>query len=480
MVTQTQATEAVAPGTHNCVLAPRLKNTIESGAGSKYGRLFRGLHRPEAGEDLLLALGRSGAVMDDTSDDDGGDNHCIPAGWTFFGQFIAHDITADRSAISHHARVARLTNFRAPRLDLEAVYAFGPGGSPYLFDLVDADKFLLGLNDAGQPDDLPRNSQGRALTGDPRNDVHGIISQMHVAFLKFHNAVVDWLREQGTAPADVFAEAQRLVRWHYQWIVAHEFLPLTVGQGLVDDILANGPRFYHPAEHPTIPVEFSDAAYRYGHSQVRAIYQLNDSARGRVFPDCVGACPVPAERTIDWRYFFDLTTAPLGASPHGAGHPPQPTRRIDARLVHALIALPPSVVGETEIAEHHSLAARDLLRGRALDLPSGEAVARAMGEEPLSAEEVGLTALGIGWHGETPLWYYTLKEAEMRAGGERLGPVGGRIVAEVLLGLLAVDPTAYLSIDPAWRPLLPVASAGTFTMADLLRFAGATGTEASV
>lgn len=465
MVTQMQ--EAVAPGTHNCVIAPHAKNDITDEAGSKYGRLFSDLPAPSAGEGLLLALGRSGAVMDDRSEAEEGDNDCIPAGWTFFGQFIAHDITADRSALSHHAVAERLTNFRAPRLDLEAVYAFGPSGSPYLFDLNDADKLLLGINDAGRPDDLPRNSQGRALTGDPRNDVHTFVAQLHVAFLKFHNAVVDWLRGRGTPSGDVFEEARRLVRWHYQWITAHEFLPLTVGQELVDDILANGPRFYRPGAHPTIPVEFSDGAYRYGHSQIRAIYQLNDRASGNVFPDCAGACPVPAARTIDWRYFFDLDPA----------RPPQPTRRIDARLVHSLIALPPAVVGETEIPEYHSLAVRDLLRGAALDLPSGEAVARVMGVPPLTDEEIGLTALGIGWQGETPFWYYTLKEAEVREAGERLGPVGGRTVAEVLLGLLDADPTSYRGLRPDWRPELPGARANEFTMADLLRFAGARGAE---
>jgi hypothetical protein len=206
--------EAVAPGTHNCVIAPHLKNEIADTVGSKYGRMFPDLPNPEAPEEALLALGRSGAVMDDRTEDDAGDDACIPAGWTFFGQFIAHDITADRSAISHHANVERLTNFRTPRLDLEAVYAFGPSGSPYLYDLLDADKFLLGINDAGRPDDVPRNSQGRALTGDPRNDVHLLISQLHMVFLKFHNGVVEWLRERSTRAAEVFGEARRLVRWH--------------------------------------------------------------------------------------------------------------------------------------------------------------------------------------------------------------------------------------------------------------------------
>lgn len=451
--------ETVAPGTHNCVLAPHLKNELDDFSGSKYGRMFPHLRAPEAGEALLFALGRSGAVMDDRSESAEGDNVCIPAGWTFFGQFIAHDITADRSALSHHARVGQITNFRMPRLDLEAVYAFGPTGSPYLYDLDDPDTLLLGFNDIGNYDDVPRNHQGRALVGDPRNDVHQIISQLHVAFLKFHNATVEWVREQGVPASETFREAQRLVRWHYQWIVAHEFLPLTAGREVVDDVLRNSARFYRLQGHPTIPVEFSDAAYRYGHSQIRAIYQLNDRFSGHVFPECAGGCPVPAAHVIDWRRFFDLEDDLR----------PQPTRRMDARLVHSLIALPDAVVGQTEIPEYHSLAVRDLLRGHALDLPSGEAVAEAMGVEPLTDDELALATLGLGWRGETPLWYYVLKEADVREDGTRLGPVGGRIVAEVLLGLIEADPHSYLAVDPRWTPELPGAAAGTFTMADLLR-----------
>ena len=136
--------------------------------------------------------------------------------------------------------------------------------------------------------------------------------------------------------------------------------------------------------------------------------------------------------------------------------------------------LPEQIVGHTEIPEHHSLAARDLQRGAALSLPSGEAVARVVGAEPLSADEC---ELGEGWIGETPLWYYILKEAEVRAGGEHLGPVGGRIVAEVLIGLLDADPESYRNAEPGWRPVLPSTEPGRFTMGDLLVFAGVpTGT----
>ena len=449
---------------HSCVIAPHLKGSITSVEDGKYGRMFPDLPGLEVDEAFLLALGRSGSVMDAASRPDEldtrNDNPRIPAAFAFLGQFIAHDITADRSMLRHHARLNELRNFRTPRLDLEYLYAAGPTGDPHLYDLDDLDKFLLGVNDMGKQDDLSRNRQGRALVGDPRNDVHLIISQLHLAFLKFHNQIVDYLRDQGVPSSAVFSEAQRLVRWHYQWIVVHEFLPLTAGEALVDNLLNNGPQFYEYDERPFIPVEFADAAYRFGHSQVRSVYILNGSgAKGQIFPDFAGTCPVPHDRVVDWAYFFNVEEQ----------RPPQASKRIDTLIAHSLIDLPRSVVGDTDIPEQHSLAYRDLMRGQALDLPSGEAVSRAMDIEPLSKDELGLSKLG--WHGETPLWYYILKEAEVRAGGERLGDVGGRIVAEVLLGLIDGDSTSYRWAETEWRPTLPGAQEGQFTVADLLRFA---------
>jgi len=447
---------------HSCVLAPHLKEALASTEDGKYGRLFPGLPPHDVDEAALLALGRLGSRMDLALESSGSeyDNPRVPAGFTYLGQFIAHDVTADRSLLQHHASLGELINVRAPRLDLEMVYAAGPSGSPYQYDLDDPDLFLLGVNDAGEPNDLPRNSQGRALIGDPRDDVHLIISQLHLAFLKFHNAVAALLREQGTPPNSVFEEARRLVRWHYQWIVIDEFLPLTVGDALMDDLLRNGPRYYQPGQRPWIPVEFADGAYRFGHSQIRPRHRINEQVEGRVFPDFAGIRPVPADRVVDWRYLLAIDS----------DLPPQPSKRIDTNLAHPLIDLPEAIVGLTEIPEHHSLACRDLLRARALDIPSGEELARFMGATPLSVEECGLCA--DGWRGETPLWYYVLKEAEVRNGGEYLGEVGGRIVAEVLLGLIDADPTSYRRAVTNWQPTLPSRQAGTFTMADLLTFAG--------
>jgi hypothetical protein len=112
--------------------------------------------------------------------------------------------------------------------------------------------------------------------------------------------------------------------------------------------------------------------------------------------------------------------------------------------------LPVAVTGECEIEDYHSLAVRDLQRGQGIGLPSGEAVARHLGVTPITPEQVGITL--TGWKGDTPLWYYVLREADVCTGGEHLGPVGGIIVAEVLIGLLDADPTSYRRGDANWRP----------------------------
>jgi len=457
--------ESAKAGAHSCVVDPKLKDA-QSSMDGRYGRMFPRLPPCEVDEDAVVGLGLAASRMDATLPvvDAALANLRIPAGFAVLGQFIAHDISADRSLLAHHAVAGQLTNFRSPRLDLEALYGDGPVGNPFLYDADDPDKLLLGLNALGDPDDLPRNRQGIALVGDPRNDVHLLVSQLHVAFLKLHNAFVDRLREGGMPDSEVFDWARRLVRWHYEWVVVHEYLPLCCGEDVVSDVLENGRRYYEPGERAEIPVEFSDAAFRFGHSQITPTYTLNDSSgEVAIFPDCLGFRPVPPERVLDWSWFFDVP---------GAAHGPQPSRKISASLTHALIDLPPQIVGHTEIPAHHSLASRDLQRGSALGLPSGESVARLMGVEPLSESECGLVE-SVGWTGETPLWYYVLKEAEVRADGEHLGPVGGRIVAEVLLGLLDADPGSYRRAEPSWRSELPTADRGDARIADLLLFAGA-------
>lgn len=453
---------------HSCVLAPHLKPALAAGAGGKYGRMFPGLPRLDSDEQSVLALGRSGSRMDGGIELDragaASDNPRIAAGFTYFGHFLAHDLTADRSLLQHHASPDELQNFRTPRLDLESLYAAGPSGSPYMYDAEDGDKFLVGVDDSGAPVDVPRNRQGRAIIGDARDDVHRIISQLHLVLLRFHNRVVDWVRANGTPSGMVFQTTQQTVRRHYQWIVVNEFLPLVAGDALVDEVRARGPWWLDGAAQPFIPVEFADAAYRFGHSQVRPSYLLNASGvGGAMFPDLAGGRPVPAGGTIDWRFFFAIDPSVT----------PQASKRIDTRFAHSLIDLPEAIVGATETDDQRSLACRDLERAYALDLPSGETIARAIGAEPLTVDECGLHE--TGWIGETPLGYYVLKEAEQRAEGRHLGPVGGRIVADVLLGLLVADDDSYLAAQPDWRPTLPAATQGRFGMTDLITFANSGG-----
>ncbi len=445
---------------HSCVLDLHLKHDLSSGAGGKYGRLFPDLPGLECDEQQLLALGKAGAAIDVVVDDPRADNPRIAAGHTMFGHMIAHDLTADRSLLQHHASLRHIRNFRTPRLDFESLYGAGPAGAPYMYDSNDPDKFLLGADEAGASNDVLRNRQGKPIIGDPRNDVHGIISQLHLTMLKFHNKIVDHIRTEGVASAETFSQAQRNLRWHMQWIALHEYLPLTAGETLMRDLLTHGPRFYHPpVGHPFIPVEFADAAFRFGHSQIRLSYRLNESVSAPIFPDLAGGRPIPKARVVDWRYFLSLDSSVT----------PQLSKRITPHMAHTLIDLPESIVGPAPQQEYHSLACRDLLRARALSLPSGEAIARHLGARPLSPDEAGLKE--YGWSSETPLWYYILREAEIQHAGERLGDVGARIVAETLVGIIDADPASFRSADPSWKPTLPSRRDGSFTLSDAVSFA---------
>ena len=463
----------------------------------KFGRLFGELP-PFASDNpsvraALLELGKPGGLMDAQDNLDATpqqlivdpalsannpNNPRMTAGMTFLGQFVDHDMTFDpTSSLERQADPEQITNFRTPTLSLDNLYGSGPDATPHLYSRSQPAKFLV--ESGGSHDDLPRNSEGVALIGDPRNDENLVVSQLHLAFLKFHNAIVDRLAPLGLQGAELFAEAQRLVRWHYQWILLHQFLPLTCGQDCVDDVLNHGRKFYQWKNDPFIPVEFSVAAYRFGHSQVRPSYRVNFTSNGgdplfaMIFgkpganpqdpDDMRGGCRAP-RRYIGWPTFFDF----------GDGNS-RPNKKIDTKLSSALFRLPPSVVANPSLPGNPgSLAQRNLLRHLTFSLPSGQRVAKAMNLEVLP--ESALTELKpLELDRATPLWYYVLKEAEVMSSGEHLGPVGGRIVAEVLIGLMQGDKQSYLSQDPDWTPTLPTLKPGTdgqfFDMLDLLTIA---------
>ena len=442
-----------APRDH--CLAPQRSAQVAAAPGDRYGRLFPELPALACGERLVSALaaqdGPCGCPAEEESH--GG----TAAGWPFFGQFVAHDITADRSVLSLRGEPDGPRNFRAARANLESLYGEGPVGHPFLFSRSDPAKLLLTEGQADRVADLPRNAEGTALIIDPRNDVHAVMSQLHLAFARLHNRLVDRLREDGVPDAELFDEARRATVWHYQWILVRDYLPSLVGGALVGEILDGGPSVYRPGEHPAIPLEFADAAFRYGHCQVRDAYTLRpDGPRLRLFPDLLGFRPLTDDTEIDWAMLFDVPGRPAA----------QRAKRIDGTLPPSLMRLPGTIAGAVDRPAFRSLAARDAQRGETYGLPSGEAVARRLGLEPLDPAAVGLGR--HGWTGETPLWFYVLREADVHGGGDRLGPVGGRLVAEVLIGIVAADPESYLALDPAWQPTLPARDPARFTIADVL------------
>ncbi len=277
----------------------------------------------------------------------------------------------------------------------------------------------------------------------------------------------------------MFEQARRLTTWHYQWLILHEFLPALIGQPVVDDILANGRRFYNPrTDQAFIPVEFQ-MAYRIGHSMVRPSYRANlqgdnglpffgmifdPAGEGSIDPvDLRGGARAP-RRFIGWQTFFDF----------GGQYSTfvRPNKRLDTKISTPLFTLPLGAIASG--TPPTSLMQRNLVRHLTWQLPSGQAVAQAMRAPQLSTGDLSdLLPVSKSLAGSTPLLYYILKEAEVAQDGQRLGPVGARIIGEVFLGLLQLDPAGYLRIQPNWVPTLPAAggSPTSFRIIDFLTFA---------
>ncbi len=531
----------------------------------RFGRMFRSLPPAAWPEAALRALGDAMVADPERAADDPAlpaaaaetaerlqddeENSGIPSGYTYLGQFIDHDITFDpASSLQQQNDPDGLVDFRTPRLDLDCLYGRGPGDQPYMFA---GKKFRLGralleLDQTSQRRDLPRYDDPedparakRALIGDKRNDENVIVSQLHGTMLQFHNKLVD------LNPAAAFEDVQQLVRWHYQWIVVNDYLVHICGRDVVDQILPHRhehkpawqqePKlaFYRWKNDAFMPIEFSAAAYRFGHSMVRPIYRLNTKLKGG--DDPLQATPAeqarglegrffifagvqsrglngfdafPAQWAIDWSLFFDID----GSGQLGGKGRVQPAYKIDTSLVNPLgflpefstvgPASPPLTVQTLQAApvdtqrDPGNLATRNLLRGMAMQLPSGQAVADAMGlpRVPDDHLRVGkaivdelpnsptLVSLDPSFAENAPLWYYVLAEAQAewlgRATGPngrgnaeptRLGAVGKRIVAETLIGLLAADGHSYLRQNPNWEP--DIGGQRLSSMGKLLKFA---------
>lgn len=473
---------------------------------------------PETPE-RLKALGR--AMHDPGDATDPGDAQ-LPAVYTYLGQFLDHDITLEVQPadvppeestsvgalldsemtplpVTHIGRV--LQNLRSATLDLDSVY-----GLPAPHDPANSAKLLVGTNfpitqeGSGPPftpvpgkdlsHDLPREPESpdplrdrAAIIGDPRNDENLIVAQLHVAFLKAHNALVD----QGRT----FEAARRLLREHYQYVVIHDFLKRVADPAIVDDVVRNGNRWFNPAAEPSfMPLEFSVAAYRFGHSLVRDTYGFNVNFRPATLDQLftftalsgpLGGLPtVPDNWIIEWEGFVENGSAARNRA-----------RKFDTKLAEGLFSLR-NLVGDPESvptdpegdpipdpADAARLAVRNLLRGYRLRLPTGQAVAGLLGVPVLTPAEIEAAAASPaqvqalrdgGFLERTPLWYYIFAEAKA-GGGERLGPVGSTIVAEVLVGLVRRSEDSILR-TPGWLPSLTSGPPTEFQLADLLRLAG--------
>ncbi len=507
-----------------------------------FGRMFRNLDAADHPKAALIALGEtmiSGEFSDRIEanskpgakiqkgdnaigEKDSDENFRIPAGYTYLGQFIDHDITFDpTSSLDKQNDPDALHNFRTPRMDLDSMYGTGPDDQPFLYH-KGGTHFVLGENisfDGKKRPDLQRNiaTPARAITGDKRNDENKIVSQLHGLFLRFHNVVYDFLaakpEAQGKSANEIFAKAQAMVRWHYQWIIIHDYLPRVCGSATVKAIMNTKDgtpdlKYFKPHSGlGYLPVEFSGAAFRFGHSMVRPSYHLNpdlekkftahnihikfkdgdlDFNRIPIFVkpsaqsnetslNAFGA--LPKGWAIDWRYFFDDLGGKRGL--------PQPSYKIDSLLVDPLAALPDHAGMPVNL---QSLANLNLLRGKSLGLPSGQAVARRLGLEPLKDAELYkidglargatdprkalLTDCKNNFANNAPLWFYILREAELKSKSQHLGPVGGMIVAEVLIGLIALDRRSYVQMEPRWQPGPDALGGkrGTFGMSDLIKF----------
>jgi hypothetical protein len=494
-------------------------------------KLVESMTTPKVGEDdpeRIMAAAEPGGPTPETKPD-GEENLKIPAGYTYLGQFIDHDLTFDpASSLQRLNDPEALVDFRTPRFDLDSVYGRGPDDQPYMYHVPRRGEtrfFHLG-DPLGVPDKThadpdardhlraSRNADGirRALIGDKRNDENVLVAQLHTIVMRFHNRFAD------EHPELAFEQVQQAVRWHYQWVVLNDYLTKIVGLDMVHSILphlASGKSIFEDTpklrhfdwkNDPYLPTEFSAAAFRFGHSMVRPIYRLSrsfealkaspvgpakETGRRMIFDTdptkgLNGFGEPPKKWAIEWDLYFGENTGELSSNRV------QPSYKVDTSLVNPLANLPEFDFLPIEA----NLAYRNILRGFSMRLPCGEDVARAMGLAPIGAEwlvigkaedEAGfksgdaISTFGLGkekpFTGRTPLWLYVLAEGAKNAIEERdfaLGEVGGRIVGETMIGLMLGDKQSFLTQYPGW---IPEVGGAALNMAGFIAYA--TGQSAS-
>ncbi len=450
-----------------CKLFPKLKSW-----GDEYGIK----HQCEA-EEVAAILGGSGGIMHDVNSSSADSE--TPAGYTFFAQFIDHDITLDTTSGLHNSPADNppaneLPNMRSASLDLDCLYGFGPEVMPFLYDQEQPGRMLIG--NKKNKNDVPRNKDGRALIGDPRNDENIYLSQLQLLFLRFHNR-----RIVGRS----FEEAQKDVRYHYQWIVLYDFLRRICDEDIYNEVICGLEDGKYPkcdllddCNRLCMPLEFSVAAYRFGHTLVRSQYPANaEYPAVDLFDEKFGTegfSHVPKKLTVDWRFLLDVEDC----------HDHVKSKSFDHLLADELIRMPDPIVGRFASTNDRSLAFRNLLRSYALGLPSGQSVAKAIkakGYKVNPNQDLELDKLA-GWacidhkhqkklNQHTPLFLYLMREAGVVGKGERLGPVGSAIVLEVFTSML-VNCESFLNDEEYknWQPDECVKGDKHLTLADIVRY----------
>jgi hypothetical protein len=446
----------------------------------------------------------------------GGGPGQVPAGYTYLGQFVDHDLTMDRTDVMLGEDVTPedLVQGRSPRLDLDSLYGAGPADAASAkFYAADGLHLKTGTTiraEGVKPaprHDLPRVGTGgvtaaqKALIPDPRNDENLIVAQTHTAMISFHNKVVDRLPASMPA-AQKFTVARKRVTLHYQWLLRHDYLPRICQPAVVNDVFTNGRKLIQPdaipTATPTMPIEFSVAAFRLGHSMVRAEYNWNSHFPGTdgtldymfLFSGMGGG--LAGEKRLlgswiaDWRRMYDFPAAGkpgLAAPASGVNM----AMRIDTRLTDPLASLPPSTFGGDDNVGTlpRNLAFRNLTRANMVSLASGQQMVAKMKSlgiavTPLTRAQIlngnggakldHLTAAEkTALANRTPLWFYILREAELNNG--RLTGVGARIVVETFHRAMQASRFSVVR-NPEFRPTLgPRKAKGIFEMTDLLFFA---------
>ncbi len=400
------------------------------------------------------------AQMDSEAEESGGrkapENLNLPVGYTYFGQLVAHDIT------SH-----RFLGVQKNSLRLQTIYGMGPGASPQFFEhnynpetkfIFRAIKFDLDSYqsskgkvydfkriDVNKSDDAPTRQSGIPLMADGRNDQNFLISQLTVQMMRLHNRLVENYYSKNKNQSEIFRAAADDLIHRYQRVILTDYLPriLFNGKKLVQKIVDdNNFRVFDHKKDCVLSETFALAAFRFGHSQVRQMYQTeingtlnflfgeNSDLRGFVRD---------TTRRIDWICLL-AENKDEGAF--------QPAKAFDTNIVMSLGNLGFFPAGKRSLIKKNleasiaNFALTKDIREKWYEYIQDQS--KTFTDEKLKDFEKATEK----WQyedGKVPLWAFFLLEAQHLAGGQTLGPISSRIVAEQIIWLLKKDPNSVLA-----------------------------------